>query len=178
MFGLRLDDISDEERVLSWREEQEMLASYLKSFPHIDFAFEMPLEATAKIRRSGQSFLIQGQVRTTLKVRCGRCLKEFPYPVSSRFDLTLHPLEGTAFEEEVVLTEEDMASHFFEGGELHLSEIACEQVFLEIPPQPLCDPECKGLCPVCGKDLNISSCACRQEPLESGFSALKKLKLN
>jgi uncharacterized protein len=86
-------------------------------------------------------------------------------------------LKGTSLKEEAELDVNEMESSFFEGSEIHLSEIACEQVFLEIPYQPLCNEECKGLCPVCGKDLNVSSCECVKEESVSGFSVLKKLKL-
>ncbi len=71
-----------------------------------------------------------------------------------------------------------MESNFFEGGEIHLSEVACEQIFLEIPYQPLCSENCKGLCPQCGQDRNLSPCGCNQEDWEAGFSVLRKLKLD
>ena len=71
-----------------------------------------------------------------------------------------------------------MESSFFEGGEIRLSELACEQVFLDMPTQPLCQEGCKGLCPMCGKDLNLDPCACQRDERESGFTALKKLKLS
>jgi len=107
-----------------------------------------------------------------------RGLKEFSCPLSSNFELNLHPLKESYFEEETELDVDEMESNFFEGGEIHLSEIACEQIFLEIPYQPLCNEECKGLCPVCGKDLNFSSCECAKEEFVSGFSVLKKLKID
>jgi uncharacterized protein len=106
-----------------------------------------------------------------------RCLKEFSYPLASAFELTLHPLKGTGFTEETELSANELESNFFEGGELHLSEIACEQIFLEIPIQPLCQEACNGLCPHCGKDLNLSTCDCMKKEFETGFDVLKKLKL-
>jgi uncharacterized protein len=105
-------------------------------------------------------------------------LKEFPYPLSTTFELTLQPLKEAPSEEETELGSEEMELNFFEGGEIHLSEIACEQIFLEIPYKPLCQEGCKGLCPICGKDLNLSACECVKEELTSSFSALKKLKLD
>jgi uncharacterized protein len=39
--------------------------------------------------------------------------------------------------------------------------MAAEQVYLEIPMKPLCSPECRGLCPRCGANLNTETCACR-----------------
>jgi uncharacterized protein len=105
-------------------------------------------------------------------------LKEFSFPVSSTFELTLHPLKEASFAEEAELGEENMESGFYEGGEIHLSEIACEQIFLEMPYQPLCQEECKGLCPICGKDLNLTSCGCVKDEFGSNFSVLQKLKLD
>jgi uncharacterized protein len=87
-------------------------------------------------------------------------------------------LKETSSPEETELVEEDMESNFYQGGEIHLSEIACEQIFLEIPFKPLCQEDCRGLCPTCGKDLNLASCECVKEEFGSGFSALQKLKLD
>jgi len=178
MFALKLDEIPEEGLDLKWKEEKASLLAYLKGLSRIDFDFETPLQSEVKIRRVGGSVLMTGKVQTTLRLQCVRCLKEFSYPLSTTFELTLHPLKEAPSEEETELGSEEMESSFFVGGEIQLSEIACEQIFLEIPYQPVCQEGCKGLCPVCGKDLNISSCECVKEELTSGFSALKKLKLD
>ena len=178
MLTLRLDDIPDEGLELKWKEERAGLSGYLESLSEIDFEFESPLQSEAKIRKAGQSVLIKGEVQAVLQLRCARCLKEFPYPLASSFDLTLHPLKGTGFIKDTELSENELESNFFEGGEIHLSEIACEQIFLEIPIQPLCQEACKGICPNCGKDLNLSACNCMEKDVETGFNALKKLKLH
>jgi DUF177 domain-containing protein len=178
MFTLKLDEITEEGLDLKWKEERASLLAYLKDLSRIDFDFETPLQSEVKIRKAGRSVLITGKVETTLRFQCVRCLKEFSYPLSTTFELTLHPLKEAPSEEEIELESEEMESSFFEGGEIHLSEIACEQVFLEIPYQPVCQEGCKGLCSVCGKDLNLSSCGCVKEEQASAFSALKKLKLD
>lgn len=178
MFTLKLDEIPEEGLDLKWQEEKASLATYLKDLSNIDFDFETPLQSEVKIKRAARSILITGKVETTLRMQCVRCLKEFSYPLSTTFELTLHPLKEAPPEEETELGSEEMESSFFEGGEIHLSEIACEQIFLEIPYQPLCREECKGLCSVCGKDQNLSSCECVKEEWTSGFSALKNLKLD
>jgi uncharacterized protein len=177
MLTLKLDEIPDEGLDLKWTEERASLLAYLEHFSKIDFDFETPLLSEVKIWKAGRSVLMKGKVETNLRLQCVRCLKQFSYPLSSVFELTLHPLKGASLHEEVELEAEDMEASFFEGGEIHLSEIACEQIFLEIPYQPLCREECKGLCPVCGKDLNLSPCECVKEECVSRFSALKKLKL-
>jgi uncharacterized protein len=178
MLTLKLDEIPEEGLDLSWEEEVSSLSTYLKSLSSIDFDFETPMQSEVKIKRAGRSVLIKGKVQTTLRLQCVRCLREFSYPLSTTYELTLHPLKEAPSEEETELGSEEMESSFFEGGEIHLSEIACEQIFLEIPYQPLCQQGCKGLCPVCGKDLNLSACECVKEKWTSGFSVLKNLKLD
>jgi len=178
MFTLKLDDIPDEGLDLRWEEERASLLAYFEDLSSIDFDFGTPLQSEAKIKRAARSILIEGRVHATLRLQCVRCLKEFSYPLSSTFELTLYPLKETPFEEDTELGSEEIESSFFEGGELHLSEIACEQIFLEIPYQPLCQEGCKGLCSICGKDLNLSTCECVKEEFTSGFSVLKKLKLD
>jgi uncharacterized protein len=178
MFTLKLNDIPDEGLDLRWKEERASLLAYFEDLSNIDFDFETPLQSEAKIKRAARSVLIEGRVHATLRLQCVRCLKEFSYPLSSTFELTLNPLKETPFEEDTELGSEEIESSFFEGGELHLSEIACEQIFLEIPYQPLCHVGCKGLCSTCGKDLNLSTCECVKEEFTLGFSVLKKLKLD
>src|SRR4030065_1532476 len=165
MFILKLDEIPDDGLDLKWKEERDALLAYLEDLSRIDFDFETPLQSEVNIKKIGRSVLITGKVQATLRMQCVRCLKEFSYPLSTTFELTLHPLKETPSEEETELGSEEMESSFFEGGEIHLSEIACEQIFLEIPYQPLCREECEGLCSVCGKDLNLSACKCVKEEL-------------
>jgi uncharacterized protein len=178
MFTLKFDEIPEEGLDLNWKEERASLLAYMEGLSRIDFDFETPLQAEAKIRRTGRSVLITGKVETTLRLQCVRCLKEFSSPLSTTFDLTLHPIKEAPSDEDIELGSEEMESSFFEGGEIHLSEIACEQIFLELPYQPLCQEGCRGLCPTCGRDLNLSPCGCVKEEFPSGFSGLKKLKLD
>jgi len=58
---------------------------------------------------------------------------------------------------------------------IDLEEILAEQMQLQVPFQPLCHPECKGICPHCGTDLNAGRCACKKLVRESPFSVLKDL---
>jgi uncharacterized protein len=178
MLVLKLDEIPPEGLNLNWTEEKSSLLAYLENLSQIDFDFETPPQSEVRVWKAGQSVLIKGKVQTNLQLQCVRCLKEFSFPISSTFELTLHPLKETSSTEEKELVEEDMASSFYEGGDIHLSEIACEQIFLEIPYKPLCHEECKGLCPICGKDLNLTSCNCAKEEFASSFSALQKVKLD
>jgi uncharacterized protein len=178
VYTLKVEDILDEGLDLKWEESRDSIMAYVSGLSRIDFEFEAPLRGEARAWKTGQSVVIQGSIQTVLRLQCVRCLKEFSSPISSALDLTLLPTKEDSSEEEIELKEDDMESGFFEGGEIRLSELACEQIFLDMPTQPLCQEGCKGLCPVCGKDLNLDPCLCQRDERESGFSALKKLKLS
>ena len=47
---------------------------------------------------------------------------------------------------------------------------------MALPMKPLCKPDCKGLCPSCGKDLNLGACGCTHETIDPRWEALKALK--
>jgi uncharacterized protein len=99
MFTLKLDEIPEEGLDLKWKEEKASLLAYLEGLSRIDFDFETPVESEVKIKKAGQSVFITGRVQTTLRLQCVRCLKEFPYPLTTSLELTLQPLKEAPSEE-------------------------------------------------------------------------------
>jgi uncharacterized protein len=93
---------------------------------------------------------------TSAHLQCARCAERFDRPIEARLDIHLPPAL-----QEVDVTDEIRQS-----------------VILALPVKPLCRPDCRGLCDICGKNLNQGSCNCRREKGESPFTALKDLKLN
>ena len=81
-------------------------------------------------------------------------------------------------EEEIELSEQDLVSATYSGDEIDLTHELEEQVAMEIPLKPLCGEGCKGLCPVCGTDLNQAACSCQREQINLKFSALKDFKVS
>lgn len=74
-----------------------------------------------------------------------------------------------------VLTE-DLDLFPYDGERVDLEPLLREQFVLSIPYAPLCREDCKGLCPQCGVDRNLESCAC-EKPIDPRLAALKGLKL-
>lgn len=65
----------------------------------------------------------------------------------------------------------DVSEH--DGVHVQLDDLLIEYLLLELPRAPLCQPECKGLCPQCGVNFNASSCSCK--PLSDAMSPWAKL---
>lgn len=114
-----------------------------------------------------------------LALSCSRCLAEFTSFVDTSFTIFFRKESAitASTEEELELGEMDLLSSVYSGDEIDLTHEIEEQVAMEIPSKPLCSDDCKGLCHVCGIDLNTSSCSCSQEPVTLTFSALKDFKV-
>ena len=118
------------------------------------FQLSIDLEAQAitgvtRLTRTGQGILVDSQFDASVPADCVRCLVNFLQPLHISFtDLfAFNPDQAT---ESGLLVPDD--------GNIDLAPMVMEYLILEIPIQPICRPECKGLCPVCGADLNTAPC--------------------
>jgi len=116
---------------------------------------------------------IRGHLATRLEASCDRCLGPVEIPVSRDFDLFYRPLETIAKEEEVEIAADELEIGFYSGDGIELAEVATEQVYLSVPMKVVCRPECRGLCPGCGVNRNLVSCACSHSPEDSPFASLQ-----
>jgi uncharacterized protein len=123
---------------------------------------------------------VSGRVETEIRLACSRCCAEYDDKLSSTFELFYTKAQGdeTVQDEEVELSETDLVSVPYRGDEINLLPEVDEQIVMELPLRPLCSDDCRGLCPVCGMDLNVTECGCRREAPSLTFGALKDLKIN
>ena len=129
----------------------------------------------AMVSRQGRVFFVDGTLRTTLQLTCSRCAGEFSYPVNTSFYCQEHPFSSPDSDMETALHKGDMDIDHYAGDEVELNNIFREQVILSMPMHPVCKRDCRGLCPKCGQNLNITNCECRDEEELSPFSVIKKL---
>jgi uncharacterized protein len=131
---------------------------------------------TVELLRVPQGVLVRADLNVFLDESCSRCLAPFSYPAHLTFEETFHqqvdvvsgariPFDG---EEESFLISLDHVIDIREAVRQY-SEMAAEM-------QPLCRPDCPGLCPVCGRDLGTEVCACDQSPVDPRWSALSNLQ--
>ena len=120
----------------------------------------------ANIGKTPQGLLLQGDFSATTEVECVRCLKKFEKQFAWSFT------ELYAFDQRSV-TDSDLFVP--EDAHIDLQEILREYATLELPISPMCQADCKGLCPVCGENLNEKDCGHRPEDLDSPFAKLKDL---
>jgi uncharacterized protein len=144
--------------------------------------FQTPVRMRGRAQKIADLIEIEGEISTTVELECSRCLCSFRNPLTISYALTFsRELPGISSEQdddEVELSPEEMGLIPFAGDELALDETVQEQLLMALPLQPLCRPECRGLCPNCGTDLNLTSCGCEPPVFNARFAALEKLKTN
>jgi len=143
-----------------------------------DYRVVAPVSLQFTIHKDRDRFRLVGKVATTLELACSRCLEPFTLPVNATFDLRYLPQEAAAGGEtsdESETADDDVSTTFYRDEEIDLSELLREQFYLALPMKPLCGETCKGLCPQCGVNLNVETCACTpqwEDPRLAGLKAL------
>jgi uncharacterized protein len=142
---------------------------------HDDYEIAAPVSLALDVLKDGARFRLVGHVKTVLRLTCGRCLEPFTYPVAADFDLLFLPQKDNAGEGEVEVQEDDLATAFYHEETIDLEHLMREQFYLALPMKPLCAAACRGLCPVCGTNLNDSTCTCDatwRDPRLAGLQSL------
>jgi uncharacterized protein len=157
-----------------------------------EFSVLGPVTFKGTLTRSGDRFQLKGRIGATLQLSCGRCLTPFPRPLDTTVDLKYiperppvvavkdgakGPAKGAkpAVEEDVELLDEDLDTAYYRDHVLDLADMLREQFYLALPMQPLCRPDCHGLCPSCGIDRNVDTCQCKTEWIDPRLSVLQAL---
>lgn len=135
------------------------------------------LVGAAQFIRTGEGIFVTGRLQIELEVVCVRCLEPFPLTVEIEIEETFYPTVDVNTGVRLSLEEvEDEAVLINEHHILDLTEVVRQQILLALPMNPLCKPECLGLCPYCGQNINEGPCACRDEMIDPRWAALAKLK--
>ena len=119
---------------------------------------------------------VEGSAELKFDTRCDRCLGEVPTTLKVVFDRVVTS-PGTATEDE-----EDDELSFMEGYQLDVEAFVYHEILLNWPVKILCQENCKGVCPVCGQNLNIKDCGCdtfvpdpRMAAIQDIFNANKEV---
>ncbi len=136
-----------------------------------------PAHARMKVSLSGERVRVTGSVDAELNITCSRCATQAAQKFQKKFDLEYWPDPDVGKEgEEIALTYDELDIGFYREDQMDLSAVVSEQIVLEIPMKPICREDCKGLCDVCGADLNVSSCSCEHETVDPRLAGLAELK--
>ena len=104
-------------------------------------------------------------IKTDLELLCSRCLDAFIYPVDINIE--------ERFTNNSHINNDDIV--FVDGYTIDITEVAQNAIISSLPIKRLCKEDCKGLCQVCGTNLNKATCTCNNVDVDIRFEALKAL---
>ena len=140
------------------------------------------------VHKEGDRVAFKGRLTASLEVACSRCLEPYRVPVDAVIDLTYYPAtdpRATAKPSRVSadddeggdeMRDDDLGVSFYTGEAIDLEQMMREQFYLALPMKPLCAPDCKGLCSVCGKNRNRETCSCETTWVDPRFEVLRNLR--
>jgi uncharacterized protein len=129
--------------------------------------------------RAGTTIVVRGSVTMPLRAPCSRCLTPVIYSKATRIELTLIPdTEMAASSPDGQLTDDQVSLGTYEDPYVDLGEVLHDEVLLNLPMQPLCSEQCRGLCNSCGTNRNDQDCACDDEADLGPLGALRHMHLS
>ena len=114
-----------------------------------DIRLTEPINISGQISKGPDFISVKLAIEISMRLNCSRCLEEFTVPKSLETKLNL-------------LIENRDA--------IDLTDNLREEIMLNFPLKPLCRPECRGLCPICGWNLNKGKCKCQPRGEKNGSS--------
>ncbi|MDY7002138.1 MAG: DUF177 domain-containing protein [Thermodesulfobacteriota bacterium] len=164
---LSITDIPAEGREFSFADQT------IWSGPWSDYGLSFkpgkPLEGHLEVVPQRRGCLVRGRIFGSVVAPCDRCAEDVEIEMDSRFKI-FESLSGEDSEAGESLLRE-------KGGkiELNAAGLLWEQFVLALPVKPLCKTDCKGLCPLCGVNLNVERCACEREKADPRLSVLRDM---
>lgn len=144
--------------------------------PNMQCRVLQPIEVKIVAVMTKDGIAVGGYVKTVLEHPCDRCLKPVELKIHGTIEALYKPLSEAPKEKE-----EELKSLrnvlYYSSDSIDLSERIIEAIVVDVPMKVLCKPDCKGLCPYCGADLNEDpNHTCEEYKIDPRLSKLLLLK--
>lgn len=146
-----------------------------ESLPHpfADAAWVLE-DLSLQVDKDGDVVFVRGRLQARVPQTCGRCLEAYQMVVTPVVDVRCVPKpEGRVEEHELVA--DDLETDVYDHDTLDLGLLVETETTLGLPMKPLCREGCRGLCPTCGGNRNVTACACQESSPDPRWAPLKKL---
>ncbi|RMA93149.1 YceD family protein [Hydrogenothermus marinus] len=160
------------------KEENFIEKDYEISFRDLDLPSEYSSDKDVKIHmyiiKEKDGYAISMDFKSNINLECSRCLEHFDMDLSETSNIFLSKKKLQSGE----LHKADLDMKYLEDEEhFDLNEFVREEILVKTPMKPLCDENCKGICPICGANRNENPCDCekKERRKNSPFAKLEKL---
>lgn len=125
------------------------------------------IKGEAFFEKVREDIILKGEFTTEINLKCDRCIEDFVFSIDDKFFYTLLHRDK---EHENEVAEPDVL--YFDGKNIHFGDIIHEQIILQIPLKNVCKDDCNGICPNCGRNLNVEQCDCAKIDKFNSFEKL------
>ena len=155
---------------------KELHVSKVLSFEGLDTVG--PVQVDLRLVSAGKGELsVTGRVQAKVSLTCSRCAGEYVQPLEVDIEERFVPQSSLPSQDQAEedVDFEDLCVFGYENSELDTGAMVRENLLASLPYRPLCRPDCRGVCPQCGQNLNEGACKCGEaEPeVDPRWSALK-----
>ena len=133
-----------------------------------EFPFQQPVRLEGEVSDDAGAITLSATVYAHVTTRCARCGRPVEYDKETDVEfLLVKELEGE---------EEDLRDDVYlvESDAVELDDILIPELIMDMEMSVLCDEDCKGLCPKCGKNLNQGDCGCVVKEVDPRLAVLQK----
>ena len=167
---IEIRQITNEPKVFHLSETAEELDIAVEG---VKFPFPIAVDFIGTL--SGDEIICQANIKAEAELECSRCVEIYDLPLHTSIQFVVQMLDATP---EGAVDEDDFQIISKSTCDLEIGQRVREAVILAIPFKPLCSEDCRGLCPMCGTDLNETQCDCVPDKIDERWDILKKLYKN
>ena len=124
-----------------------------------------PCKVSGVVTSDSDVLVITANIKTELEMVCSRCLDTFIYPIDIDIEERF-TTNSDSQDDEAVVVMDDV---------IDISELVETSIISTLPIKRVCKDDCKGLCQVCGCNLNVETCNCNKEDVDIRFEVLRGL---
>ena len=133
------------------------------------------VEINGKLTKTAASTTLVGRLAGEMEILCDRCLEPQLRSFDVELDLEFATKDAFGAAANLELQPNELKLDAIPEDKIDLTEIAREQILLDVPQQFFCREDCQGLCQKCGTNLNTEQCDCEENEIDPRWAALKNL---
>jgi uncharacterized protein len=133
-----------------------------------------PIEADITLTKNGTKVILEGKAVFSLVLECARCFATFTLKFQEALS-AYYFSEKLPYRDTEGLSKEEVLSEQYFDDTIDAQQLLHDTITLAKPMKPLCSDGCKGLCPICGQNLNTAQCTCKKDNSDPRWEPLKKL---
>src|SRR5439155_1673670 len=149
--------------------EEGLPLSYSEDPVELDLAvpgvrFPQAIAVDLVLVKAAPVISVTGRIKASVTCECVRCLSQFQVPLDIPVATQFRPAPPPLPPGEYRMPSQEAEDYYYQDGVVVLEDLVRQEVILAVPFSPQCRADCQGLCPQCGQDLNVGTCACAPPP--------------